>query len=318
MADNINTVSNVNTGSFLNPEIWAKDILFANMPNFIFMQFSSKAVESNGHTIRWAVAGTLNPGGTLHEGTQINAGTLTIAQITMTPQEHGNALTWSGVLDTNSFTDMRNNIGYRMIRDDFAQYMDKLAYNALKAGTWFVGGGTFGTAVPAAFGGTVAAAQYKISADVLLETVQQMKLRKVPTFDNGRYVAVLSVQQMTDLYKDGTFREVQRYAEPMTLINGAEKRPVYGWRGAYAGMDLIETTELTTTALTFGTSGTVTAYQAIALGKEAFGDGWAVPLELTYYDDATLDAKRVKKLTWYALGNVKVLKPQNVSVIRTA
>lgn len=315
MADNIATLNSLNTGSFLIPELWSKDIIEANMPNLLFMPFSSKSLEANASTIRWAVAGTLNNGGTLAEGTQISAGTLSIAQITASPVEYGNAITWSGVQDLISFTDMRNSVAYKAVREDYGQTMDKLCYNALIAGTFTVGGGTFGTANVAAFSGTLGNADYSMNSNVIAIAVEQLKLRKAKPFENGRYTIVLGVSQVTKLYSDGTFREIQRYmTNDAPLINGVMPS---GWRCAYSGADIYETTEVTNASLIFGTCGTVSATRGLAFGKDAFGDGWNKPLEITYYDDANLDAKRLKKLTWYSHGLVKVLKPENVVVIRT-
>lgn len=318
MADAINTLNEYNTGSFLIPELWAKDIIYANQPNFLFMPFSSKSLEATASTVRWAVMGTLNVGGTLHSGTTISAGTLAISQITKSPQEYGNAVTWSGASDILSFTDMRNNVGYIAIKNDYAQTMDKVAYNELKTGTWFCLGGTFGTANAqgVAFSGTLSSAETKVNVDTIKEAVKQLKLRKAPTFDNGRYTAVLHVNTVDNLYNDGTFREVQRYrVSEAPLINGVTPS---GWRCAYAGADIYETTEITTKSVTFGTSGTVTLYEGVMFGKDAFGDGWAKPLEIRYYDDANLDGGRQKKLMWYSLGLVKLLKPENVQIIRTS
>lgn len=319
MADNINSVSNINTGSFLNPQVWASDILYANTPNFVFMQLSEKAIEADGHTIKWAVVGTLNPGGTLHEGTQIAPGTLSIAQITGSPQEYGNSLTWSRVQDILSIVNMRDNVGYKELRRDYAQTFDKVAYALLKAGTYYVGGGTFGTANPAVWGGTLGAADYRIDSGVLHTAGLQLKLRNVPVFDSGNYVAVLHPMQIVHLFQDGTFREAMNYGSPAKSLQGATtEKGLYGWRATYAGLDILETTQVSTTALTFGTSGTVTAYQGVAMGKEALGDGWNVPLEINYDNGEARNAFRNKTLNWYSYGLIKVLKSENWLQIRTA
>ncbi len=317
MADNINTLNNYNTESYLVPELWAKDILYANQPNFILAQFALPALEANASTVKWAVVGTLSPGGTLHSGTQIAASTLTISQITAASQEYGNAITWARDLDVMSNVDIRENVAYKTIRDDYAQCIDNKIYTEILTGTRYVGGGTFGTIAPAQFAGTVGPNDYAMNSGVLTKVVTQLNLSNAPTFDNGNYVIVMHPVQHEKLLLDGTYREVLTHATPMRLVNGPEEKIAYGWVGAYNGLDIFKSTMITTTTLNFGTSGTITAYQAVAFGKNAFGQGWDIPLEISFYDDANNDAKRTKKLIWYAHGLIKLLKPENTRIVRT-
>lgn len=321
----IETLNQGNSGSFLVPEIWSKDIIYANIPNFIFKPYSSRPLEANASTVRFAVMGTINPGGTLSRGTTVNAGTLTFTQITATPLQFGNAITWEGVEDVLSFTNMRDNVGYVALRNDYGQYIDRLCYLELLKTNYWTNGGTWGTfagtygngsnSAPAA--GTLgAAADQYITADVITDAVGALKNRFVPTFEDGKYKAILHVNQVIRLYKDGTFREVQRYmTSEAPLINGVKAN---GWRCAYAGVDIFETTQIDTCTMSWGTAGTVSGlYMGVMFGQNAFGDGWAEPMNITYYPDVNFDGFRHKKLMWTALGLVKLLKPENVQVIMT-
>ena len=303
-----------NTGSFLIPELWEKELLYNNKPNYIFMQFATDATVANASTVKWAVVGDFSDGnsiGTIHEGTTIPNGTITISQITASPAEYGGAINWSRKEADMSFTDIKNNVVFKSLVKDYETKLDLLAYNELKTGTTVVNGGTWASGnagIGTVFAGTLGNNDFALTAAKLSDAVAILETQNAPKI-NGMYIGVFHPLQIRALKNDGTFIAAKEYASPQDLLNGEA--------GEYDMVKLLTTTAIPAVTLPFGTSGTLSVREGIVMGADALGKGFYIPVELHPYDDVNNDAGRTKALKWYANGLVKNLKPQNVVRVRT-
>ena len=323
--------------------IWSKEILFQAMPVLRFEQFAVKKTELGvmpGLTVNFMRYTNLgvdqDAGATLTEGTRMEPSALSASQIQITVSERGQAISVTELLLNASFDDVMASSS-RLLGRHMAQSMDIEARNTLyKAGIPFGGGSTvapsltFGrtkasgarTTVSPYDGGTIGtvAAPGYLSPTTIKDAVETLAAENIPRLGDT-YVCFVHPSQSRSLRDWPEFIEVTKYAAPGNFMLGEI--------GRLYDVVFIETTQVTqglgATTLPHaawdsdsGTSGVqplATAYNAIMIGDNSFGQAIALPVELR--DGGVIDFGREHGLAWYAIWGFGGITSESRVIINT-
>ena len=323
--------------------IWSKEILFQAMPVLRFEQFAVKKTELGvmpGLTVNFMRYTNLgvnqNTGATLTEGTRMEPTALSASQIQITVSERGQAISVTELLLNASFDDVMASSS-RLLGRHMAQSMDIEARNTLYAAGIPFGGGsavapslTFGrtkqsgdrTTVSPYDGGTIGtvAAPGYLSPTTIKDAVETLAGENIPRLGDT-YVCFVHPSQSRSLRDWPEFIEVTKYAAPGNFMLGEI--------GRLYDVVFIETTQVTQglttplediTALDANTSASGvqpkdTAYNAIMIGDNSFGQAIALPVELR--DGGVIDFGREHGLAWYAIWGFGVITSESRVVINT-
>ncbi|MBU82130.1 MAG: N4-gp56 family major capsid protein [Chloroflexi bacterium] len=323
--------------------IWSKEILFQAMPVLRFEQFAVKKTELGvmpGLTVNFMRYTNLtvdqSTGATLTEGTRMEPTALSASQIQITVSERGQAISVTELLLNASFDDVMASSS-RLLGRHMAQSMDIEARNTLyKAGVPFGGGSatapsvTFGrtkqsgarTTVSPYDGGTIGTVDGPgyLSPTTIKDAVETLAGENIPRIGDT-YVCFVHPSQSRSLRDWPEFIEVTKYAAPGNFMLGEI--------GRLYDVVFIETTQVTqglTTPLeaitaldanssVSGVQPKDTAYNAIMIGDNAFGQAIALPVELR--DGGVIDFGREHGLAWYAIWGFGVITSESRVVINT-
>mgnify|MGYP003323206160 FL=1 len=261
---------------------------------------------------------------------------LSASQIQITVSERGQAISVTELLLNASFDDVMASSS-RLLGRHMAQSMDIEARNTLyKAGIPFGGGSavapsvTFGrtkqsgarTTVSPYDGGTIGTvdAPGYLSPTTIKDAVETLAAENIPRLGDT-YVCFVHPSQSRSLRDWPEFIEVTKYAAPGNFMLGEI--------GRLYDVVFIETTQVTqglgATTLPHaawdsdsGTSGVqplATAYNAIMIGDNSFGQAIALPVELR--DGGVIDFGREHGLAWYAIWGFGVITSESRVVINT-
>jgi N4-gp56 family major capsid protein len=323
--------------------IWSKEILFQAMPVLRFEQFAVKKTELGvmpGLTVNFMRYTNLgvdqDDGATLTEGTRMEPSALSASQIQITVSERGQAISVTELLLNASFDDVMASSS-RLLGRHMAQSMDIEARNTLyKAGIPFGGGSavapslTFGrtkqsgdrTTVSPYDGGTIGTVDEPgyLSPTTVKDAVEVLAGENIPRLGDT-YVCFVHPSQSRSLRDWPEFIEVTKYAAPGNFMLGEI--------GRLYDVVFIETTQVTqglTTPLTAitdldanssasGVQPLATAYNAIMIGDNSFGQAIALPVELR--DGGVIDFGREHGLAWYAIWGFGVITSESRVIINT-
>jgi N4-gp56 family major capsid protein len=219
---------------------------------------------------------------------------VTISQGSLTVDEFGNSIAWTGRLEDLSEFDPEN-IWLRTLRDDAARTLDRHVAAEFRT-TPVKAIPTGAAATTFREDGTTVAATTSVTAAHVKDIVDEMKARwLVPFYDGENYMAVVSVKFGRRLKDDAAFDAAARYGDPERLFSGEI--------GRYYGVRFIEETHVLSNTL-----GTTTHQgEAIFFGADPVVEGIVVPLEMRA--KIPTDYGRDKGLAWYFLGGWRITWP---------
>jgi N4-gp56 family major capsid protein len=284
------------SGGYLANAKLSKTTRHAAQPMFKFRQFTrlEKAIgKGKGDTLDYnKISNVVTAGGTISELSRIPETNIVIRRGTMTMEEYGNSIPYTGKLDDLSEFSVDNLIT-RALRDDMAKVMDAAVATVFKttdvsysptsasAGTWAVNG-------------SPASATANLNLFHVKQIIDGMKTglfgsgnqaNPVPPYDGENYICIASVGALRGIKDDPDFEEVIKYADPSRLLTGEVGR-IYGCR-------FIETNNSAVFA-SHATSG-----NAVFFGEDPVLEAVAVAEEIRA--KIPEDYGRSKGIAWYAL-----------------
>lgn len=280
--------------------VYSKDIEFQAQPVLRFDQFAEVKTDLNanpGDGITFFKYNNLSRGGALTEGTPMETQALAGAQVTITVQEYGNAVSVTEFLIQTSFDDVMSSSA-RLLGFDYATVLDELARDTLM---------TSGNEI---FANDRATEDDIVSGDILSveelkDGVELLATNLAPKIGNDHWVCFVHPHQSRGLRDDDDWITVARL-DPQRLYNGEI--------GRIDDIIFIETTQLDKDANENATPADV--YTAIMIGGNAFGK--AVALNVEMRDNGIEDFKRQRSLAWYNIMGEGVLNEDNIVLIKTA
>jgi len=301
MADSQYWATNADGGYLANDRL-SSQLRYALEPLMKFRQFVDVHEgwgKGKGDTVFWnKLSNVSTAGGTLDETSTMPAHQFTIGRGTIALSEWGNSIPYTGKLEALSEWDVTNPV-QRVLRKDMAEVLDKACgkqfrltqrkYTPLTATT-----GTYYSRAAGNTLGSIAAAA-KITATHVKEVIDQLKKNKIPKYDGENYVAIGSVQALSDIKKSSDWEDAAKYGDPERLFSGEV--------GRYYGCRFVEENNYLSNTLGSG----VTTGEMVIFGAEAVAEGVAVPEEVRA--KIPTDYGRSKGLAWYAiLGFEKIWK----------
>ena len=215
-------------------------------------------------------------------------------QGSLTVDEYGNSIPWTGKLESLSQFDVEN-IWLRTLRDDAAKTLDKQVGTEFKqANTKYTPTGTDAAPTAVFTAGTIAtAAARNIAAVDVKNIVDEMKATYLtPYYDGENYMALISVKFGRRLKDDPDWEDAAKYGDPERLFSGEI--------GRYYGVRFVEETNVLANVI--GSSSF--NGEAVFFGADPVVEGIVTPLEMRA--KIPTDYGRDKGLAWYFLGGWKI------------
>lgn len=281
-------------GGFLaNPRLSAK-IRHAAQPMLRFRQFIRPEPGYGAHKsdkiLFDRVSNVAVGGGAISELSKMPEDNVTLTQGTVTVNEFGNSIPFTGKLDQLSEFNV-DNVLQKALMNDMAKVLDKQVggtfrlcqVKATPTGTIAAPVVTFNET------GTVAvAATRDLQAFDVKEIVDRMKsVYFTPKYDGENYICITSVGGARTLKDDPDWEDSAKYGEPERLFAGEV--------GRYYGVRFVEESNLLTNVL--GT--TSFKGEQIFFGEDPVIEGVALPEELRV--KVPVDYGRDLGIAWYAL-----------------
>jgi len=283
----------------------------AVQPMSRFRQFcdvkdASQQGKGKGQTFTWDVVGdAATAGGTLTETNTMPETQFSITQATLTINEYGNSVPYSGKLEALSKFEVRKPV-MQALRNDAVKVFDRAAWAQFNAALLRVvpaSAGTSTATLTLTTNGTATAtnniAYQKEHAKLVVDL---MKERNIPAYAGDDYVAIAWPSTLRRLKND--LESIHQYtAAGIQLIFNAEI-------GRYEN---IRYTEQTNIVKGYGTTDGLTGNTAWASGndwiffsgEDTVGEGVAIPEEMRA--KIPTDYGRSKGVAWYYLGGFGIV-----------
>ena len=282
-------------GGYLANNKLSKQIRYAAQPLMFFRQFvriEPGLGKNKGDTIEFdRISDVADSGGALSETSTIPETQVTISRGSLTVNEYGNSIPYTGKLEALAEFSPDNIITVAF-RNDMAKVLDSACGAAFKAAqVKYTPTGTAGTpsGVFAPNGTAGAAATRNIQMyDIKQIRDYMVKTMLVPKYDGKDYVCIASTDFLRGIKDDDYFIEAKHYGDPQSLFNGEV--------GRIEGIRFIEETNVLSNTL--GT----TSYggEAVIFGADPVVEGLVTPEEIRA--KIPTDYGRSKGVAWYFLG----------------
>jgi len=281
-------------GGFLaNPRLSAR-IRHAAQPMMRFRQFIRPEPGYGAHksdkVLFDRISNVAVGGGTISELSKMPEDSVSITQGTVTVNEYGNSIPFTGKLDQLSEFNV-DNILQKALMNDMAKVLDRAVGQVFQA-CQVKATPTGTTAAPTTTfdeDGTIStAATRDLQSFDVKEVVDRMKsVYFTPKYDGENYICITSVGGARALKDDPDWEDAAKYGEPERLFAGEI--------GRYYGVRFVE--EANVLSNTMGTSGF--KGEQIYFGEDPAVEGVAVPEELRV--KIPQDYGRDQGIAWYSL-----------------
>ena len=299
-------------GGFFYSQNLSDELRVAVQPMSRFRQFcdvkdASQQGKGKGQTFTWDVVSNMATAGTtLTETNTMPETQFTITQATLTVDEAGNSVPYSGKLEALSKFEVRKPV-MQALRNDAAKCFDRLSwtqFNAAKIRVVPAVAGTSTNTLSVTTNGTATAtnniAFQKEHAKLIVDF---MKERNIPAYAGDDYMAIGWPSTLRRLKND--LETLHQYtAAGIQLIFNAEI-------GRYENVRYVEQTNIPKGISTDGLTGTAWASGNSWLfffGEDTVGEGVVVPEEMRA--KIPTDYGRSKGVAWYYLGGFGIVHNQ--------
>lgn len=281
------------TGGYLANDVLSKKIRHRSQPLMRFRQFTREEPgygKGKGDTVLFdRIANVAVGGGTISELAKMPEDSVSISQGTVTVNEYGNSVPWTGKLETLSSFSVDSIIG-KALRNDMAKVLDDAVgtefqtakVKAVTSGTDIAPTTTFETTLATTANRDAQAADIKNIIDEMKSTYL------TPMYDGQNYMCIGSVGFARALKDDPDWEDAAKYGDPERLFSGEI--------GRYYGCRFMEETNVLANKV--GAAATYKG-EAVFFGEDPIVEAVAVPEELRA--KIPTDYGRDKGLAWYAL-----------------
>lgn len=274
-------------GGYLHFNRLSKQIRDQSGPEYVFRQFCDikEGGKNKGDYIYFNKMLRIDTrGGTLAETATVPANLVKVIQGSVQMTEYGNGVQYTGKLEALSEWDP-SNIYQRFLRDDSKDTLDRAAAAQFVAADFKAVVTNTSTVIFTTNSIATATQNADISDKNHRAIVDYMRLKYIPTYGKGDYVAILSINAMSGLYT--YLQAMAQYTTPVNQFN-FEKGSYYGCRMVVDNNYLANTLG---TGAAFG--------EAVYFGEETVVEALGVPEEIRM--DTPKDLGRDLKLGWYAI-----------------
>ena len=293
-------------GGYFYSQNLSDELREALQPMSRFRQFAdvkdaSQQGKGKGQTYTWdVVSNVATAGGTLAETNTMPETQFTITQATLTINEYGNSVPYSGKLEALSKFEARKPV-MQALRNDAVKTFDRAAWAQFKATPLHVvpaSAGTSTATLTLTTNGTATATNNIVfQKEHAKLVVDLMKERNIPAYTNDDYIGIAWPVTLRRLKND--LEAIHQYTVPgIQLIFNAEI-------GRYENVRYVEQTNIVKGVSTDGITGTAWAAGAandwiFFMGEDTVAEGVAIPEEMRA--KIPTDFGRSKGVAWYYLG----------------
>lgn len=294
-------------GGFFYSLNLSQELREALQPMERFRQFcdvKNAAGKNKGETFTWDVVNNVaTAGGTLVETNTIPETQFTIAQATLTINEAGNSVPYSGKLEALSQFAVRQPV-MSALKNDANKFLDRSAwaqFNQTKLR--YVGTSASGSAITT--DGTATAVNTSaLNTTHIKAIVDYMKERNIPAYVADDYLC---------LAWPSTFRSLKNSLETLHQYTETGLKMIFnGEIGRYESIRFTEQTNVVKGVSTNGITGTAWSQSlsdwAFFFGEDTVAEGLAIPLEMRA--KIPTDYGRSKGVAWYWLGGYGIVHTQ--------
>lgn len=276
--------------------------LLSNSLQFADVKDASQQGKGKGQTFTWDVVSNVAAnGGTLVETSTMPETQFTITQATLTINEYGNSVPYSGKLEALSKYEARKPV-MQALRNDAVKTFDRAAWAQFNNAKLRVVGTTTAAIILTTNGTATAtnvAAFNKTHAKLVVDL---MKERNIPAYTNDDYVGIAWPTTLRTLKND--LESIHQYTVPgIQLIFNAEI-------GRYENVRFVEQTNIVKGISTDGITGTAWTNSVsdwiFFFGEDTVAEGVAVPEEMRA--KIPTDYGRSKGVAWYYLGGFGIVQ----------
>jgi len=279
-------------GFFSNNEL-SRQLRYQAQPTQRFRQFvqvkGAKGAQRGDSLFFDKARNLATAGGTLVETNTIPETNFQIQQGTLTITEYGNAIPWTGKLESLSEFDVENAV-LVALRNDQSKVLDSAAAAQFTAAELVAVNSASGT-VPITTNGTATAtASVNLSGANVRLIADDARRRNIPFYDGSKYVCIGSVNLLSGMHGDtaaGGWQEISKYtAEHAANI----------FRGEIGSFYMVRFVEETNVLSNVIGNGSVLG-EGVLFGADAVMEGVAIPEEIRA--NVPQDFGRDQKLAWY-------------------
>lgn len=278
-------------GVLANPNL-SKEVRIAAQAANKFRQFATiKEAFGKGvaDTVNFdKISNLVTSGGTLTETSTMPGSYFTIVKDTLTVNEYGISVPFTGKLEALSEFGVKN-ITVKALKNDQVKTLDLAVKAQMDLTKYYYVGSTTTSGNWTTNGTATQTASVNLNAFHTKEIVDKLLILNAPPADGENYMCIATVKAARGLYDD--LQAVWQYT----------KYPLNGEVGSYYRMRLVRDTFSMNNGV--GTSGTATG-EAFFFGDDAVMEGVALPEEIRYEEQ---DFGRSKRLAWYAILGFKII-----------
>lgn len=281
-------------GGYLANSVLSKQLRKVSQPIQKFRQFTRMEPgygKGKGDTILFNRISNIEvAGGTLTESQRIPETKITIGRGTVTVNEYGNSIPYTGKLELLSEFSV-DNIVTTALRDDMGKVLDAAVADVFQTASVKytpTGTSTNPTSTIATSGTAGATATRHVDIFDIEEIVDYMtQILFTPKYDGDNYVCVGSRYALRKIWDSEEFQEAAKFGDPERLFAGEI--------GRFYNMRFVE--ETNTLSTTLGS----TAYRGelVCFGADPVVEGMALPEEIRA--KIPEDYGRSKGVAWYGL-----------------
>lgn len=234
------------------------------------------------------ISNLVTTGGTLVETSTMPGSYFTIVKDTLTVNEWGISVPFTGKLEALSASGVKN-LTVKALKNDQVKVLDYAVKTQMAACKHKYVASSASASNWTSNGTATLTASTNLNAFHIKEMVDRLLILNAPPVDGENYMCIASVKAARGLYDD--LQAVWQYT----------KYPVNGEVGSYYRMRLVRDTFSVSNGI--GISGTA-AGEAFVFGDDSVMEGIALPEEIRYEES---DFGRSKRLAWYALLGFKIV-----------
>ena len=283
-------------GGFMANDTLSQQLRHVSQPMMKFRQFvdvKEALGKSKGDTVWFdKISNVSTAGTTLNETATIPEHNYTLSTGQIVATEYGNAIPFTGKLETVSEFSV-DNVITKVLRNDMAKVMDGQAaaqYKETAAKYACVSSTTYELTTDGTHTTTATA---NISAYHVKNCVDQLKNWNVPKYDGENYICIASVKAVRGLKDDSDWEDAAKYGDPDRLFAGEV--------GRYYGCRFIEETNYLDNTIGVSDVGG----EACFFGSDAVMEAVALPEEVRA--KIPTDYGRSKGLAWYGICGWKLI-----------
>jgi len=287
-------------GGFFATNKLSKDIRHLGQALQKFRQFTKVeqgyAKKSGESMLVDIVSDVADAGGSISETSKVPETRVTISQVTVTANEYGQKIPYTGKLEDFSEISLDNHLSMAL-RDSMSKTLDAAAYAQFILGAYvFTPTGSVSTKTntisSTGSAGTIAT-RHMSWEDFEEISAYLSQVLKAPLYDGENYIGVINSYTRAAIRKDSDWKDAKHYGDPAALFTGEV--------GKIGNVRCVE--ETYNLPNTLGT----TTYRGsgIVFGRDAVAQVIAVAEELR--SDPPTDLGRSKSIGWYALLGYKLL-----------